>query len=256
MNTLKNFWIYFIFIFLAIPYQALAQEDSVSRSRVDVQGIVFDKQTKQRVSRVYIYNTSSDIGLFNNTKGEFTLPVAKGDELIVAVEGYHPDTLTYQNQALIVFNLQRSAIRLQEVKILGQKDPDKELQRIREEFSTAYTKVGGDLFSVNDKGAGLSIDALYSYISRDGKNARKLQQIIERDYKESVIDYKFTTELVSKTVGLKGDKLADFMVQYRPNYYFVLSTNEYGMIQYIRSSYAQYLRNPDAFRLPRLKDQP
>ena len=94
MNTLKNFWIYFIFIFLAIPYQALAQEDSVSRSRVDVQGIVFDKQTKQRVSRVYIYNTSSDVGLFNNTKGEFTLPVAKGDELIVAVEGYHPDTLT------------------------------------------------------------------------------------------------------------------------------------------------------------------
>lgn len=232
--------------------QAFGQDD-----RVQIEGIVFDLQTKQRVSRVYLYNVQSDNGGFNNTRGEFTIAVAPGDVIISAVEGYHPDTLIYQNQELLVFNLQRSAIRLQEVKILGQKDPDKELQRIREEFSTAYTKVGRtDIFSVNEKGAGLSIDALYGYISKEGRNARKLQEIIERDYRESVIDYRFTTELVGKTVGLSGEKLKDFMIQYRPNYYFVLSTNEYGMMQYIRSSYAQYLRNPDAFKLPRLKDNP
>src|SRR5690606_39343391 len=90
--------------------------------------------------------------------------------------------------------------------------------------STAYARGSpGSILSVAPTGAGVSIDALYKLISREGRNARRLQEIIEEDYRESVIDYRFTPELVSRATGLTGEALRDFMRQYRPSYLFVLS---------------------------------
>lgn len=217
------------------------------------QGIVIDQQTKQRVSRVFVYNPENDAGEYNNTKGEFTIAAKPGDILIAAAEGYFADTLTVAENRTHIFQLKRSAIRIQEVPIVVRRSPEELLQERQKEYSTAYSKgSGGPLLSVGPTGAGLNIDALYKLISREGKNARRLQEIIERDYRESVIDYRFTPELVSRTTGLSGEKLKDFMLQYRPNYFFVLGSNDYNLIFYIRTSFAQYQRNPAARRLPSL----
>jgi len=90
-------------------------------------------------------------------------------------------------------------------------------------------------------------------LSRQGKNARYLQEIIESDYHDAIVDYRYTKNLVSSITNLNGEKLKDFMLQYRPNYYFVLEANDYSFITSIRSNYARYLQNPNAFRLPSLK---
>jgi hypothetical protein len=217
------------------------------------QGIVLDLETKQRIARVYIYNANNDAGDYNNTKGEFSIVGKPGDVLIAAVEGYFPDTLTVVENRTHIFQLKRSSIRIQEVSIVVRRSPEELLKERQREYSTAYSKgERGPLLTSGTNGSGLSIDALYRLISREGKNARRLQEIIERDYRESVIDYRFTPELVSRTTGLTGEKLADFMFQYRPNYYFVLGSNDYNLVFYIRTSYAKYLQNPHANRLPTL----
>ena len=227
------------------------QNDESSNS---AQGIVMDVQTKQRISRVFVYNPENDAGTYNNTRGEFTIDAKPGDVLIAAVEGYYPDTISVTAQHTLIFQLQRSAIRIQEVSIVVRRSPEELLQETQKEYSTAYSKgARGNLLSVGPSGAGLNIDALYRLISREGKNARRLQEIIERDYRESVIDYRFTPELVSQTTGLTGDTLKDFMDQYRPGYFFVLGSSDYNLIFYIRSSFAQYQRNPAAKRLPPLQ---
>lgn len=231
--------------------QVQAQEQNHPDS---VQGIVMDGQTKQRISRVFIYNPENDAGGYNNTRGEFTIEAAPGDVLIAAVEGYYPDTLSVTPGKTLLIQLQRSAIRIQEVSIVVRRSPEEQLQQAQREYGIAYTRgSGGHLLSVGPTGAGLNIDALYKMISRDGKNARRLQEIIERDYRESVIDYRFTPELVSQTTGLKGDTLRDFMFQYRPNYFFVLGSSDYNLVFYIRTSFAQYQQNPSARRLPPLQ---
>src|SRR5690606_71263 len=130
-------------------------------------------------------------------------------------------------------------IWLDEVSVVARRSPEERLQANKREYSTAYSKGdAGSIFSTAPTGAGLSISALYSLISREGKNSRRLQEIIERDYRESVIDYRFTPDLVSSVTGLKDDDLRDFMQQYRPSYYFVLSANDYNLVFYIRSSLA------------------
>jgi len=59
-----------------------------------VEGLVFDKDSRQRLTRVYIYSLGTHKGVFNNTKGEFKITVHPGDTLVAALEGYSVDTIT------------------------------------------------------------------------------------------------------------------------------------------------------------------
>ena len=222
----------------------------------ETDGIVYDQSTKQRIAKVYIYNTNSDTGVFSNLKGEFHLKVSSGDILVAAVEGYFPDTLTVRDEAAILIYLKRSSTLLKQVTIVARRSPEELLRERKEDYNTAYSKGDpGSLFSVGSTGAGLSIGALYSLLSKEGKNARYLQEIIERDYQNDIIDYRFTPELVKELTGLKDKDLDDFMMQYRPSYYFILASSDYSLALYIRSSYLDYRQNPHLRRLPPLDEE-
>jgi hypothetical protein len=240
------------FLFLCISQQLFSQERTV-------QGIVFDSGTKQRLSRVYIYNTGSHKGFYNNTKGEFSTQARTGDMLIAAVEGYAVDTITVKAQSTIIFYLKRNSILLNTVVITDTVlSAQERLRRNQQEHKDAYRKgdskdllqIGG---SSGNGGAGLGIDALWSLLSREGKNARYLQKIIERDYRDQIISYRYTPRLVNQVTGLNNPSLRDFMEQYRPSYNFVIEANDYSLIEFIRSAYIRYKRKPEANRLPPLK---
>lgn len=225
-----------------------------------VQGIVFDMDSKQRLTRVYIYNTRTQEGFYNTTKGEFKTIAREGDILVAALQGYGVDTISIRSENTILFYLKRYSIQLQEVIVRDTlNSPADQLKATKEEYRDAYTKgtvkdvltTGG---SNGGGGAGLSINALYSLLSREGRNARQLQKIIERDYKDAMIEYRYTRTLINRVTGLNGDKLADFKQQYKPGYYFILEANDYELIEYIRQSYRRYIENPAAYRLQPLKE--
>ena len=223
-----------------------------------VQGIVFDRDSKQRLSRVYIYNTNTSKGFYNNSKGEFTTVASPGDILVAALQGYRVDTISVGTANTLLFYLKRTSIRLKEVRIQDSlKNPTEQLKETKKEYSGAYSKDSKDIFTTGGGsgtgGAGLSINTLYSLLSKEGKNARQLQKIIERDYHEAMIAYRYNPGLVSDVTGLKGDKLRDFMEQYRPSYSFVIEANDYQLITFIKTSYQRYLQNPAAYRLEPLK---
>lgn len=242
----------FTLIFLLISATKLLAQDQ------PVQGIVFDKDSKQRISRVYIYNLRTHKGFYNNSRGEFkNTAVANGDTLIAASQGYTVDTVKVQSNTAI-FYLKRLSILIKEVVVKDTtRNPGEKYRDNQDTYNEAYRKGNpGDLLRIGGGtgvGVGLSIDALWSLLSREGKNARYLQKILERDYHESIVDYRFTRRLASSVTGLTGDKLRDFMQQYRPSYYFVLDANDYSLIAYIKESYQRYEQNPAANRLPPLK---
>ncbi len=217
----------------------------------NVEGIVFDKSTKQRVAKVYVYNLANDDMKYNDKRGEFNIAGTLGDTLIAVAKGYYADTVVIRNNKAVIFNLQRSSIWLNEVSIVARKSPTEVLNQRKQEFDKAYREGAvGNVLSVSPMGgAGLSIDALYSLLSRRGKNARHLQELIEREYQDNVIDSKFTPEMVTSITNLKGAALQDFMQQYRPTYFFVSQANDYNMGQYIRDSYRKYKQNPTSRRL-------
>ncbi|RZL44793.1 MAG: hypothetical protein EOP00_19020 [Pedobacter sp.] len=226
---------------------AIAQQKSVP-------GFVVDKETKLRLAKVYIYNSSVDEGFYNNTKGEFVANIKLGDTLFAALSGHAMDTVVYRGQSAIVFQLRSMGIRLREVNIYGKAKTPQELYKSRiEEYKYKLDRGSSkDLLNLGERGVGIGIDAIYNLLSRDGKNARQLQKILEKDYKEQVIDYRFRPDYVMGLVDIKEENLQDFMTQYRPTYNFVLSASEYAFIQFVKNSYASYKRNPAMFRLPTL----
>lgn len=245
--------LYIFILLLGCGGKLFAQEASV------IQGIVFDTDSKQRLTRVYIFNLNTGEGFYNNTKGEFKTTAKEGDVLVAALQGYGVDTVSIKSQNTILFYLKRNSIQLKEVVVrdsIG--TPHEQLKRTQEEYKTAYSQgavrdvltTGG---SNGGGGAGLSINALYNLLSREGKNARMLQKIIERDYRDAMIEYRFTRSLISNVTGLSGEELNDFKQQYKPGYYFILEANDYELIRYIQKSYQAYLKNPAAFRLQPLK---
>lgn len=224
-----------------------------------VQGIVFDRDSKLRLTRVYIYNTRTGKGIYNNTKGEFTAALRTGDVLVAAVQGYLVDTVRVPDASTVLIYLKRNVVQLKEVVIRDStKSPADRLRDTREEYEGAYRRGSTkDLLTVGGGnglgGAGLGIDALYSLVSRSGRNARELQRVIERDYRESLIDYRFNKSFVARVTALKDAALADFMQQYRPTYNFIMEASDYQLMTYTKACLEQYRLNPAARRLPPLK---
>jgi len=244
--------IYIIFTLLLTASSLYAQDKPV-------QGIVFDMDSKQRLTRVYIFNTRTGEGFYNTTKGEFKTNARNGDVLVAALQGYGVDTISIKSESTLLFYLRRNSIQLQEVVVRDTVGtPAERLKRSQEEYKTIYSKGAvKDVFTTGGSngggGAGLSINALYNLLSKEGKNSRMLQKIIERDYRDAMIEYRFTKNLLSNVTGLSGAKLTDFKQQYKPGYYFILEANDYQLIQYIQKSYQSYLENPAAYRLGPLK---
>ncbi len=221
-----------------------------------IQGIVIDRETKQRLAKVYIYNTRSGDGLYNNTKGEFSTFAVPGDTLVAALNGYGVDTLIFKGQPAAYFQLKSLGIRLRDVLIQQKRlTPQEQYEKTTKAFRYATIKGSSkDLLNLSTGGVGLGIDAIYNLLSRQGKNARHLQQILEKDYREDLIDYRFNATLVSQILRIKDPELKDFMQQYRPTYQFVLNADDYAFNLFIRNAYKNYKLNPKILRLPALPD--
>jgi hypothetical protein len=219
-----------------------------------VQGFVVDSDSKQRLAKVYIYNPTNDNGVYNNAKGEFLTQAKLGDTIFAALQGYLMDTVIFKGQSTIVFQLKSISIRLRPVTVYGKvPTPQEQYSKTLKEYKYALDKGGSkDLLNLGSRGVGLGIDAIYNLLSRSGKNARHLQAILERDYKESIIDYRFNPDYVKSVLGTNEAELKDFMLQYRPTYQFVLTATDYAFVQFLRSSFTAYKRNPKMFRLPTL----
>lgn len=140
-------------------------------------------------------------------------------------------------------------ILLEEVHIKNkQKSPKDKLQEARLQYRDAYTKGSYDKhlkLSVDDKTMApklslVNLDAAYKQFSKSGKNARKLQRSIQYDYEQAEIDHKYTSQLVRRLTGLKGEELVDFMQQNRPTYTLINQGADYDLIIFIKKNYAAY----------------
>jgi hypothetical protein len=219
-----------------------------------VQGIVFDQGTKERIARVLVSNIRTKANTFNNLKGEFTITVLPNDRLVFSKTGYFNDTIKVAAFQSVPVYLKRSSIILREVTIKDSAlSAKKQLEETKKEYNQVYGAIANkDLLTVGSNGAGIGIDAIYNLLSRRGRNASKLREIIDRDYRANLVDARFNTFIVSTITGLKNDQLSNFMYRYRPDYNMVIMMSDYDFISYIKSCYNRFRRNPTAYFLPPL----
>jgi len=232
-----------------------AMGSTFAQDRV-IEGIVFDKASNERIAKVNILNTRTGQSVYNTLKAEFKISARVNDRLIVSKQDYISDTVKITGSNTILIYLKSNGIQLKQVTITDTLlSPQKKYQAIRQEYSKAYgSNAYRDPLSLSPgSGAGISVDAIWNSISKSGRNAEKLQGIIENDYKEDLISYRFNKTLVASITGLKEPQLTDFMRKYRPGYYTIMNASDYDFVNQIRMNAKRYLRNPQGILLPSLK---
>ncbi|RVU01313.1 hypothetical protein EOD41_04935 [Mucilaginibacter limnophilus] len=229
-------------ILLLCSTSALAQQK--------VEGIVFDRESKERIAQVIVRNTSTSQSVYNNLKAEFSIKAKTGDVIIFKKDGYYADTITVKDNQTLAIYLKRSGIQLKQVDITAKAfTPESKLEATKRDYTKIYGPAANPDFLTTSPygGAGIGIDALYNAFSRSGRNAERLKEIIERDYEQDVIDYRYNRTIVGSITGLTGDKLTDFMQKFRPSYYFVTTASDYEFARRIRTDFRRYSRNPDGY---------
>ncbi|HLQ99164.1 MAG TPA: hypothetical protein VK102_02220 [Sphingobacterium sp.] len=230
-------------LFTVVPAAVLAQGQ--------IEGIVFDKNTGQRVAEVRISNISTGQSVYNNARGEFNLDVNKGDIVLAEKKGFDKDSITVDGNKVLLLYLERSMRYIPEVTVTAKQSPETILEQAKKDYKKAYDLAEpGSAFSVGPTGAGLNLNTIYNLFSKEGKNAKRLTKTIEKEYQENVIDSKFTASLVRNTTGLRDSVLHRFMQRYRPSYYFIISTNEYQLVEYIKNKYEMFKLTPELRNLP------
>lgn len=241
-----------IFCFLFLAFKCFSQDKAVD-------GIVFDKESKDRIATVSVHNITTGISVYNNLKGEFTIAAKTGDLLVFTRAEYHPDTIKILNNFHQAIYMAPLAIRLREVTIHDTAmTPAKRLAATKQEFSKAYGPLAYDDFlsSSPGGGAGLSIDAIFNSLSKSGRNAERLRAIIQGDYEQNTIDFRFNRTYVGNITGLKDEKLTAFMQRYRPGYFTTRTASEYEFVAMIRANLRRFLRNQRTYALPTLVTPP
>jgi hypothetical protein len=240
---MKPALIFFFCVFISV--RALAQETSLA-------GIIFDTESKERISRVNIANLTSGYFTYDNINGTFEIDAKVGDKLIFSQAQHHADTIIVKDFTPIAVYLKATSIQLKPVNIRDSKlDPDARLAAKKKDYGKAYGSLADDdyLTLTPGLGVGLGIDAIWNALSREGRNAAHLRETIANDYKQDVIDSRYNRAFVARITGLSGSRLTDFMRKYRPGYYFLSTASEYEFITSIRNNLRRYFRNPAAHAL-------
>ncbi|WP_158825782.1 hypothetical protein [Mucilaginibacter lacusdianchii] len=239
-----------LFFFCLLALQGFSQDKPVG-------GIVFSKTSKERIAKVNVRNLRTGQSVYNTLKADFKISAQPGDQLVFSKQGYYTDTIKVPTDFDMAVYLRQSSIMLKDVNIRDTlMNPQRKLALRHQEYSKIYGVASDkDILTVGPTGAGIGIDAIYNALSRSGRNAAHLRDIIERDYRQDVIDYRFNKAFVQQITGLKDQQLVNFMTRYRPSYYLVTTANDYEFITYIKSNLKRFMRYPNTVSLPPLKAQ-
>ncbi|WP_345101666.1 hypothetical protein [Mucilaginibacter panaciglaebae] len=192
------------------------------------------------VSGAVIENLNSGRISMSGGTGDFIMKLKKGDTILTSYSNFKTDTIVYNNQNPLLIKLKPLTNLLDEVTISErQLSPIDKLLKNQDDYRQIY-RIGDDrgffviLPGLPIAGIAINIDALYSHFSKAGKNARKLQKTLIRDYQDDMIDMRFTKALVTKYTGYAGKQLESFMIDNRPAYEFMKYASNYDLIVYIK----------------------
>ena len=148
-----------------------------------------------------------------------------GDTVVLKKEVYLPNR-----------TISDTTFTLKPVTITAERtSPLERYQANKEAYNSIFWKGDKkDMVRVSPLGIAVNINKLFSALSKEGKDARRLQTLLKNSYEMDEVDAFFNKQLVKDVTGLEGNELDDFMLKYRPDYEWIKSASHYDLILYIK----------------------
>lgn len=228
MNRTKFSFLIFIAIGLT-AYQTRAQEFMFN-------GVVFSKETNDRIALCEIYNLRNNYSVGSNDIGLFTIKVKIGDTILITKRNFDDKKIAITSTNSIAVYLTRGNT-LNEVLINGSSQKQA-LNEIKQDFKNKGSFYAGKppflafLFQ--------PLTALYETFGRTPKNARRFNNYYNTELQQTQIDRYFNRTVINQQTGLDGKELDNFMINYRPDYEQAKNWNVYDGNKWIKDSFKKY----------------
>lgn len=220
--------------------------------------------TGTAISRAHVINTTQKYGTVCDDYGAFTLTANIGDSIVFSAIGYETLTIVandtmYTNTCIVKLN--PIAYELSEVNIgilstyerfrqaiLSRKPETNnfEIEPISkyEIYTPALPNQGGlnapVMFGPNN--VSLSTDLLYNLFSKEGKQRRYVDRVIDGTAKHVVTGEKFSGSLVNQLTGLENDELVKFMSYCNFSRKYLLHASQLEINRAIARMYREYVK--------------
>lgn len=224
----------FLFAFFAM---LLSPSFMLQAQDFKLNGVVFERESKQRVALVEITNKRNKYSIGSNDIGIFTVKASIGDTLLIIKRGFNDQEIVVKSTSDLIIYLNRG-ISLNTVEIKGE-SKKQTLDAIKRDFKNKGSFYAGKppflsfLFT--------PLTALYELVGRTPKNARRFSRYYATEMQQSHIDAFFNKSIISTNTGLTGKELDNFMINYRPEFEQSKNWNTYDGLKWIKESYKKYL---------------
>ncbi|MBP8067256.1 MAG: hypothetical protein KAY27_01720 [Pedobacter sp.] len=222
--------------FFALVTMLFAQSSLLRAQDFKLNGVVFDKESRQRVALVEISNKRNKYSVGSNDMGIFTIKATVGDTLLILKRGFNDQEVIVKSASDLLIYLNRG-ISLKTVEIKGE-SKKQTLDAIKRDFKNKGSFYAGKppflsfLFT--------PLTALYELVGRTPKNARRFNRYYVTELQQSHIDAFFNKSIISSNTGLTGKDLDNFMINYRPEFEQSKNWNMYDGLKWIKESYKKY----------------
>lgn len=213
-------------------------------------GRVYDNENRYSLDSVYFFNKKTNTVAHSNRDGSFSFNAYLGDSIIISKRGYRSDTITVFEEQVTNIGLVKRVIALEEVTITGKRSsPLEEYQFNKKVYKSIYLKGNKkNMVYMIPMGIAININKVFSALSKEGKDARRLQRTLDDEYQMAEVDAKFNDQLVKEITHLEGKDLHDFISEYRPDYEWIKSATDYNIMMYIKEKLQHFSKNRGEIR--------
>ncbi|MEO6948757.1 MAG: hypothetical protein ABI123_03930 [Ginsengibacter sp.] len=220
--------------------------DSISQTTVS--GTVFDSTKLYVVPKVEVFNTSGNKTI-TDSLGKYMIAVTPNDSLYF----YYNNKFTLKfpvkdmkkpdafDISLLV-KVDEKYKLLKGITVYSENYKKDSLEN-RLTYSKIFDNKGASLKTTYDPGgpAGIDLESLIGIFQfRKNRLQRDFRDRLLDEEQDRYVDYRFSSRIITRITGLKGDNLIEYKKLYRPNYYFATNSSLTQFYEYILNTSYKY----------------
>ena len=183
-------------------------------------GFIKDSLTHHIITNATVSNRNTRVVTEVNSAGFFTITVHPDDLLSFSAQGYKTDTLRYFLNISDTINVELRPELSDSLSVTVRSTNYTKYQQdsmLRRAEFIADAGPKGKAFSKANSGAGIGLN-LDMFAKKKDRQVKTNYKRFEEREKDLYIDSRFSPEMVQYYTRLKGDTLAQFMREHRPDY--------------------------------------
>lgn len=209
-----------------------------------LKGIIMELNSSKPIAQVEIRNLTSKVVVETSSAGEFSIDVKLNESLSFHYPGFRVDTLfvtDYELKRIYLtpipgFNILKDV----EITELSDVQLDEQIRITEQRGKVVGTAGGGQTIDGDGQRRGGIAISPSRLFGREGKEARRLHDLLVAEKQDRAIMAKFNALLITSITPLAGRDLDLFMVQYKPSFEFIEKSDEEQIRLYIMDSFKEF----------------